>query len=124
MAYKDFLQIKVDEIAHNEILAFLMVILGMVTLVGGLLVTIVVVEAPRWFLIFPYQPLSQPCNVLGLILTLTGFILLSAGFVLVIYYDRKRSWATKQLEEFSHTDKSETVWDQIRQILEKYADKK
>jgi len=124
MAYKDFLQIKVDEIAHNEILAFLMVILGMITLVGGLLVTIVVVEAPKWFLIFPYQPLSQPCSVLGLILTLTGFVLLSAGFLLVIYYDRKRSWATKQLEEFSHTDKNETVWDQIRQALEKYADKK
>ena len=124
MAYNDLLSRKINEIAHNEILAFLTVILGMVTLIGGLLVTILVVETPKWLLILPYQPPTTPPTILGLILTLTGFILLSIGFISVIYYDRQRLWATSKLEKFGHTTDKEDILEPIRKALEKHTEKR
>jgi len=83
---------KTEENAHNEILAFLMTVLGVNLLVGGLIVVILVAGEPSWPLIFPYTPPQTSSAYIGLILTITGFIILSAGFILVIHYDRKRTW--------------------------------
>jgi hypothetical protein len=44
------------------------------------------------------QPLSQSA-ALGLILTLSGFFILPAGFILGINYDRQRSWHLRQIEK-------------------------
>jgi len=75
-----------------------MVVLGVNILVGGLVVTIITVgQASLLFSMF-----SQPLNsstVLGLVLTLVGFCLLCAGFVLVVYYDRERSWYLGEIEK-------------------------
>jgi len=92
---------KAEESAHNEILAYLTIILGATFLVGGLLVTIIAAESPQWFLMLPYQQLSQRSSVLGLILTSLGFVLISAGFILIIHYDRKKVWYVNQIEESS-----------------------
>ena len=126
MSYGDFLYRKAEDIARNEILAFLTVILGTVILMGGLMVTIIAAEQPKWFLLFPYQLPSYPSAFLGLILTLTGFLLISAGFIMVIYYDRRESWCMSQLEE-SRPDKkgavTELKLERIRRLLEEHAHK-
>lgn len=107
MSFRDFLYRKAEENAHNETLAFLTVILGALLLVGGLLVTITVLEEPNWLFLFPYQPLSNPSAFLALNLTLTGFVLISAGFILAIYYGRNRSWFISELEKSTLFEKNE-----------------
>ena len=98
LSLEDWLYRKSEQNAHSEILAFLVMVLGINLLVGGFVVTILTVgQAP----LFPFM-LSQPLNsstVLGLILTLVGFCLLCAGFILVVYYDRERSWFLGEIEK-------------------------
>ncbi|MGA3191970.1 MAG: hypothetical protein ABSD73_05580 [Candidatus Bathyarchaeia archaeon] len=98
MSYEDFLYRKAEQNAHSEILAFLMMILGMNLLIGGLIVTIMAVGQLNLFPLMLQQPLSQSAT-LGLILTLSGFSILLAGFILVINYDRQRSWHLSQIEK-------------------------
>jgi len=127
MSFGDFLYRKAEDSTHNEILAFLTVILGAVILMGGLLVTIIVVEQPKWFLLFPYQLPSHPSAFLGLILTFTGFLLISVGFVMVIYYDRMKLWCMWQMEESNPNKKSarkELKLERLRKILEESEHKK
>ena len=92
---------KAEESAHNEILAYLTIILGATFLIGGFLETIIIAESPQWFLLLPYQQLSHPSGVLGVILTILGFVLISAGFILSVHYDRKKVWYVSQLDESS-----------------------
>jgi hypothetical protein len=98
LSYEDFLYRKAEQNAHSEILAFLMMILGMNLLIGGLIVTIMAVGQLNLFPLMLQQPLSQSAT-LGLILTLSGFSILLAGFILVINYDRQRSWHLSQIEK-------------------------
>jgi hypothetical protein len=58
------------------------------------------VGQPNLFPLMFQQPLSQSA-ALGLILTLSGFFILSAGFILVINYDRQRSWHLRQIEKLT-----------------------
>ena len=95
---------KVEEFTHDEILAYLTIVLGATFLLGGFLVTIIVAESLQWFLMLPYQQLSHPSSVLGLILMILGFVLISAGFILSIHYDRKKMRYVVQLE------KSNALW--------------
>lgn len=75
-----------------------MVVLGVNILIGGLVVTTITVgQVSPLFSMF-----SQSLNssgVLGLVLTLVGFCLLCAGFILVVYYDRERSWYLGEIEK-------------------------
>jgi len=98
LSYEDFLYRKAEQNAHSEILAFLMMTLGMNLLIGGLIVTIMAVGQLNLFPFMLQQPLSQSAT-LGLILTLFGFSILLAGFILVIHYDRQRSWHLSQIEK-------------------------
>lgn len=115
---------KAEENAHNEILAFLMTVLGVNLLVGGLIVVILVAGEPSWLLIFPYTPAQTPSAYIGLILTITGFIILSSGFILVIHYDKKRSWFIKEIEKASLPKKWKTDYKTANQILEEYTGKR
>lgn len=98
MSFEDWLYRKSEQNAHSEILAFLMVVLGVNILIGGLVVTTITVgQVSPLFSMF-----SQSLNssgVLGLVLTLVGFCLLCAGFILVVYYDRERSWYLGEIEK-------------------------
>ena len=124
MSVEDWLHGKAEENAHNEILAFLMIILGVNLLIGGLLTIIVAAGEPNWLLSFPYMPLQASPAYLGLILTVTGFAILAAGFVLVIHYDRKRSWYIKEIEKSSMPKKWKTDYETVDQILEEYVGKR
>jgi hypothetical protein len=98
LSFEDWLYRKSEQNAHSEILAFLMMVLGVNILVGGLVVTVMMVgQAP----LFPFMS-SQPVNgsaAVGLVLTLVGFCLLCAGFLLVVHYDRERSWYLGEIEK-------------------------
>ena len=90
--YTDYMRESVQELRHREILAFLIMIMGMIALMGGLTMTSILARQISWFLILPYEATSSSSSLLGITLTLLGFGLTAAGFVLAIYYDREKMW--------------------------------
>src|SRR3990170_6584463 len=88
-----------QESRHNEMLGFLTIILGAVFLVGGLQITLVTVSNPEWFIYFPYKITPHPQSFLGLTLTILGFLQMTTGFSVVLYYSRRRGWFMKNLGE-------------------------
>jgi hypothetical protein len=98
LSYEDWLYRKADQYAHNEILAFLMMILGMISLVGGLSITVAVSGQLLLIPMIDQYPLSSSSSV-GLVLTTAGFIVLLGGFVSTVHYDRKRTWHVGQIEK-------------------------
>lgn len=118
----EWLRNRANENAHNEILAFLLIILGVNVLIGGILVVLMVVGDVAWLFVFPYNPPNSLSVYLGLILTLVGFALTCAGFILVIHYDRKRTWYIKESEKSVSPRRkaSKSVYD----ILEEYTGKR
>jgi len=95
-------------------------VLGVDLFVGGLLVVVIVVGQLDWLFVFPYVPLQARSAYLGLILTVAGFVVLCAGFVLTVYYDRKRSWCTGEIERSSVLKRRRTSVKTVNQILEEY----
>lgn len=127
MSFGNFLYRKADEYAHNEIISFFVIILGMIMLVGGFLVTLAVVQEPEWLLFIPYQQFMNRVGIIGLILSLTGFAFLAIGFILVVHYDRKKSWVLDQLGKSKPNQKSassELKLDRIRKVLEEHSRKR
>jgi len=116
LSYEDWLYRKADQYAHNEILAFLMMILGMVSLIGGLNIT-VVVSGQLLIPIFDQYPLNSSSSV-GLILTSAGFVMLLIGFVSTVHYDRKRSWHVGQIEKAYRLKNRKVDAHVIRETLE------
>ncbi len=94
-----YLHERAEESRHNETVGLLTAILGSVFLVGGMLLTLVTVQKPQWFLIFPYQLGSSPYDFLGLAFTLLGVTMLLGGIVLGVYYGAQRAWYSNALRE-------------------------
>jgi hypothetical protein len=69
------------------------------------------------------QPLSQSAT-LGVILTLSGFSILSAGFILVIHYDRQRSWHLSQIEKSTKLKSRKITIRTANEILEGLTEEK
>ncbi|MGB9741498.1 MAG: hypothetical protein ACP5IM_05865 [Candidatus Bathyarchaeia archaeon] len=124
MLVEDWLHKKAEESAHNEILAFLLIILGVNLLTAGLLVTIIVSGGKDWWLFSVYWQLQTATTSLGLVLTIIGFAISSAGFVLVIHYDRKKSWYRKQIEKSSTAERWKMKTRSVDEILEEYVGKR
>jgi uncharacterized membrane protein len=100
MFFEDWLHRKAEENAHNEILAFLLMVLGMNLLMGGLLMSLIVAGELTVIL----QPSSLPPSFTaysGFILTVVGFFVMFAGFVLTVYYSRKRLWYISEIERLA-----------------------
>ena len=94
-----YLHEKAEESRHNEAVGFLIAILGAVFLIGGIIQTLVTVQRPQWFLIFPYQLGSSPYDFLGLAFTVLGVVVFMGGIVLGVYYASQRSWYFNALKE-------------------------
>lgn len=121
---EDWLHKKAEEYAHNEILALLLIILGVNFLTTGLLVTLFSLGEEGLQLFLTFKQLQSATATLGLILAAAGFGVSSAGFLLVIHYDRKKSWYRRQLEDSSIMKKWKTEVKTVDQILEEYVGKK
>ncbi|HML02813.1 MAG TPA: hypothetical protein VK487_05500 [Candidatus Bathyarchaeia archaeon] len=97
MSMRDYLHEKAEESRHNEVLAYLMFIAGVIFFVGGILATVTTNPVPDWFLFFPYQIASEPLGMLGLAFTLSGISLLVFGIGMGLYYAHDRVWYMKEL---------------------------
>jgi len=114
LSYEDWLNRRADESSHNEIMSFLMVILGINISIGGLIVTILTSGEPNIFPFLSPQPVSFSI-ALGPILTIVGFALTSAGFMLSVYHDRRRSWYLGEIHKA-------TAYEQKKKSKSKAAD--
>jgi hypothetical protein len=94
-----YLHEKAEESRHNESIAYFVAMIGSVFLVGGIIQTLVTVQRPQWFLIFPYQLGSSPYDFLGLGFTLIGVMLFLAGIILGVHFGAQRIWYTNSLRE-------------------------
>jgi uncharacterized membrane protein YciS (DUF1049 family) len=99
LSFSYYLHEKAEESRHNESIGFLIAILGSVFLMGGILQTLVTVQRPQWFLIFPYQLGSSAYDFLGLAFTLIGVMLFLGGIILGVYYASQRSWYCNALRD-------------------------
>jgi hypothetical protein len=69
------------------------------------------------------QPLSQSAT-LGFILALSGFSMLLAGFILVLHYDRQRSWHLRQIEKSTKLKGRKITIKTAHEILEELSNEK
>jgi len=97
LSFEDWLYKKADQNVHNEILAFLMMIMGMNLLIGGLVITTIAIGESVLLPFITQQPMTP--EVLGLGLTTAGFAVVSVGFLLVIHYDKEASWYMHETEK-------------------------
>jgi hypothetical protein len=123
LSYTDWLIRKADESAHNEVLAFLTVILGMNIAIGGLIVTIIMIGGPNFFAFLTQQPINMSI-ALGPILTFAGFILTSVGFVSTFYHDRKRAWYQSEIQKSSIYEKKKSRPKTVEEVLQEYVHRK
>ncbi len=94
-----YLHEKAEESRHNESIAYFVAIIGSVFLMGGIIQTLIAVQRPQWFLIFPYQLGSSAYDFLGLGFTLMGVMLLLIGIILGVHYGAQRIWYTNSLRD-------------------------
>jgi hypothetical protein len=123
LSYTDWLQRKADESAHNEVLSFLVVILGINIAVGGLIVTIIMIGGPNFFSFITQQPINMSI-ALGPVLTFIGFLITSVGFVLTFYHDRKRAWYQSEMQKSSIYEKKKTGAKTAEEVLQEYIHRK
>jgi hypothetical protein len=89
-------------------------------LIGGLIMTIIRFGEANIFPLLTQIPVSMSV-ALGPILTFAGFLLISAGFILVVHYDRKRSWYTGEIHKASTFEKKKKAKSKnVNPILEPY----
>ncbi|MCD6446056.1 hypothetical protein J7L49_04660 [Candidatus Bathyarchaeota archaeon] len=125
MFIKDYMYKKAEENAHNEIMAFLLVILGINLLIGGLLLMVLVEGTPNLIILFSSVPQPNAPIILESTLIFGGFIVALLGFLLVIYYSRKRAWYMHQIENHSlYRRKEDQVLKSVDEILKEYTGKK
>jgi len=123
LSFEDWLYRKSEQNAHSEILAFLMMVMGVNILVGGLVVTVITVGQVSLFTFMLSQPMNSSA-VVGLVLTLVGFCLLCAGFLLVVHYDRERSWYLGEIEKSTKIKNRKITVRTAHDILEELVENK
>lgn len=99
LSFSYYLHEKAEESRHNESMCFMIAILGSVFMVAGIIQTLLMVQRPEWFLIFPYHIGSSPNDFMGLAFTLMGIFLFLGGVVLSIHYAAQRLWYSNALKE-------------------------
>ncbi len=99
LSFSYYLHEKAEESRHSESIAYLIAIMGSIFLTGGIIQTLVTVQRPQWFLIFPYQLGASAYDFLGLGFTLMGVMLFLAGIILGVHYGAQRVWYTNALRD-------------------------
>jgi uncharacterized membrane protein HdeD (DUF308 family) len=104
LSFSYYLHEKSEESRHNEAVSFLIAVIGSVFLIGGILQTLLTVQKPQWFLIFPYQLGTSPYDFLGLAFTVLGVMLFLIGIVLAVHYRSQRLWYSNELKEIYQSE--------------------
>jgi phosphatidylglycerophosphatase A len=100
-----------------------MMILGVNLLVGGFIVT-VIMTGQIMDLQFVIQHSLSQSSAIGLFLTGIGFLMLSAGFVMVVYYDCKKSWHLGEVEKTEKVKNRKITIRTTRETLEELTQEK
>jgi len=99
MSFRDYLHEKSEESRHNETIAYLMFLAGVIFFVGGITETLSLTENAEWLLFIPYHTEPIAGAVLGLSLTVSGLSLMVFGIATGLNYSRKRSWYMQELRK-------------------------
>jgi hypothetical protein len=99
MSFRDYLHEKSEESRHNETIAYLMFLAGVIFFVGGITETLSLTQNPEWFIFIPYHTEPIAGAVLGLSLTVSGLCLIVFGIATGLNYSRKRSWYMQELRK-------------------------
>ncbi len=99
MSFEEYIREKAAESRQKESVGFLLIILGMTLLVGGLLITFITVGNPDWFMFIPWKQTSDPTSLISLSMTLSGFVLAFVGATYVIFASSERSGYLSSLKE-------------------------
>ncbi|MEM2972359.1 MAG: hypothetical protein QW270_08090 [Candidatus Bathyarchaeia archaeon] len=111
MSFRDYLHEKAEESRHNESVAYLMFLAGVVFFVGGILETISlatlnIIEEPQWFLFIPYHANAHAGAVLGLAMIICGILLMVIGIATGMSYSRDRQWYMQELRKANSLEES------------------
>lgn len=101
----DYIHERVEESRHNQTLAYLMFVAGVIFFVGGVLETVVTTENPDWFLFFPYKITPSAPNFLGLFMVFSGFMLLVLGMTLSVHYLLEGAFFSDRFKETCVSEK-------------------
>jgi uncharacterized membrane protein YiaA len=99
MSFKEYLHEKAEESRHNETLAYLMFVAGVIFFVGGILTTLSLAREPQWFLIFPYSAEASEGSYLGSALLVSGIMLAIFGVGASMHYSGDRGWYMQELRK-------------------------
>jgi len=99
MSFREYLHEKAEESRHNETLAYLMFLAGVVFFVGGTLESLSLAEEPQWFLFIPYHTEPLAGAVLGLAMIISGISLIVFGIAIGMNYSRDRGWYMQELRK-------------------------
>jgi len=122
MSLSEYLHENAAESRHKEAVGFSLVVLGMVLLVGGVLITLVTVGNPDWFLFIPWKQTSNPTSLISLLMTLGGFMILFAGAIYIIFASSQRSGYLRSLKkalESAPEREGETFEQRLQNLKEK-----
>jgi len=122
MSLSEYLHENAAESRHKEAVGFSVVVLGMVLLVGGVLLTLVTVGNPDWFLFIPWKRASNPTSLISLFMTLGGFVILFAGAIYIIFASSQRSGYLRSLKkalEIAPEREGETFEQRLQNLKEK-----
>jgi hypothetical protein len=124
MSISEYLHENAAESRHKEAVGFSLVVLGMVLIVGGLLITLVTIGNPDWFLFIPWKQTSDPTGLISLFMTLSGFIVVFAGAIYIIYASSQRSGYLSSLQkalEYATEREGKTFEKKLQDLKEKIA---
>lgn len=125
MSISEYLHENAAESRHKESVGFSLVILGMVLIVGGLLITLVTIGNPDWFLFIPWKQTSDPTSLISLFMTLGGFVVVFAGAIYIIYASSKRSGYLSSLQKaskYTREREGETFEQKMQELKEEIVD--
>jgi len=122
MSIREYLHENAEESRHKEAVGFSLVVLGMVLLVGGVLIILVTVGNPDWFLFIPWKQTSNPTSVISLFMISSGFLVIFSGAIYIILASSKRSGYLSSLKkalEYAPEREGETFEQRLQDLKEK-----
>jgi VIT1/CCC1 family predicted Fe2+/Mn2+ transporter len=124
MSFREYLHEKAEESRHNESVAYLMFLAGVMFFVGGMLETIslakgILLGDPEWFFFIPYYAQAHPGAILGLAMIISGLSLMVFGIASGINYSRDRGWYMQELRKANSIEEAMMQGKTVKNAVKK-----